>query len=58
MDAEDPAALEIFTALVESYPSDTLSRYHYDRLLQISTFSRRKNDFVQGMGSTITLLNK
>jgi class 3 adenylate cyclase len=58
MDAEDPSALEAFAALVESYPDDTLSRYHYDRLLQISMFSRRKNDCDQDKGSTITLLNK
>lgn len=58
MDTESADALAAFTALVENYPDDTLSRYHYDRLLQRSTFVRRKNDLVQESGSVITLLNK
>ncbi|MGR9012194.1 MAG: CHASE2 domain-containing protein [Gammaproteobacteria bacterium] len=46
MDAEDPDALESFTALLERYPDDPLSHYHQQRLKQSET------------GSTITMSNK
>lgn len=46
MDAEQPDALQAFAALVEHYPDDPLSNYHYNRLQQHET------------GSTITMSNK
>lgn len=46
MDAEDPGALEAFAALLERYPDDPLSHYHYKRLQQHET------------GSTITMSSK
>lgn len=46
MDAEDPDALKAFSVLLERYPDDPLSHYHYKRLQQGET------------GSTIIMSNK
>jgi adenylate cyclase len=46
MDAEEPDALQAFAALLERYPDDPLSCYHYKRLQQHET------------GSVVTMLDK
>lgn len=46
MEVEDPDALNAFAALLERYPDDPLSQYHYKRLQQRET------------GTTITMSSK
>jgi adenylate cyclase len=58
MEAGDSSALAAFHTLVECYPEDILSAYHYYRLHQNVHFVRCKEDSPLSIDSTIVLANK
>lgn len=58
MEAGDASALADFYTLVECYPEDILSAYHYDRLHQYVNFARHKDDPPLSIDSIIVLANK